>query len=235
MTNNSVMIDKTEGQTASGKDVLAMAEAWKSGKVKRERKPKVVKVKVKNEVVDDQRAVIENVLRDFFLPNGKNMPNDPSVKAMQQFLRFTDSVVAGKNVAGGSFFTSNNRDKAANKELYRSVYANVGRIKRPIWFIREILQKHKKLDMQSFERISYYLMDLTEDMPGAVKRLLEDPAIKDNNSNFMQNIGHNVGFRDFILKQFEIDVERNTYGMLIGMIDAVVYKGNNPLRYKVGG
>ena len=219
-------------ESNSKEEMLAIAEAWRTGKKKREHKPKVKKIKQQDIVVKDEKSAVEAVLRDFFLPNGKNMPNDPSVKAMQQFLRFTDGIVAGKNVAGGSLFTSNNRDKKENRDIYGSVYHNVARIKEPIWYIRTILQENKKLDIQHLERISYRLMDLTEVMPGAVKRLLEDPAIRDNNSNFMQNIGHNVGFRDFILKQFQTDSERHTYEMLIGMINAIVYKGENPLKYR---
>lgn len=220
-------------ESNSKEEMLAIAEAWRTGKKKRERKPKVKKIKQQDIVVKDEKSAVEAVLRDFFLPNGKNMPNDPSVKAMQQFLRFTDGIVAGKNVAGGSLFTSNNRDKHENRDVYGGVYRNVARIKEPIWYIKTILEENKKLDIQHLERISYRLMDLTEVMPGAVKRLLEDPAIKDNDSNFMKNVGHNVGFRDFILKQFQIDTERHTYEMLIGMINAIIYKGVvSPTQYR---
>lgn len=206
-------------------DMLSIAEGWRTGKAKRERKPKVEKIKQEVKTVNDEKSVVEKVLRDFFLDNGKTVPNNPSVRAMQQFLRFTDGITAGKNVAGGSLFTSNNRDKQENRQVYGSVYANVARLKEPIWYIRTILQDNKKLDIQHLERISYRLMDLVEVMPKAVKRLQEDPTIKFNESKFMQNIGHNVGFRDFILKQFELDIENRTYEMLIGMINGVIYIG----------
>ena len=204
---------------------MSIADGWRKGKPKRERKPKVEKVKQEVKTVNDEKSIVEKILRDFFLDNGKNTPNNPSVRAMQQFLRFTGGITAGKNAAGGSLFTSKNRDKQENRDAYRSVYANVARLKEPIWYIRTILQDNKKLDVQHLERISYRLMDLVEVMPIAVKRLQEDPAIKYNESKFMQNIGHNVGFRDFILKQFALDVEQHTYDMLIGMINGVIYIG----------
>lgn len=205
-------------------ETLSIAEQWRTGKVKRERKPKVEKIKQKSKTVTNEREVIDKVLRDFFVINGKHVPNNPSVRAMQQFLRFTDGISAGKNVEGGSMFTSNNRDKSENQEVYGSVYANVSRLKRPIWYIKTILEENKKLDTQHLERISYRLMDLVEVMPGAVRRLKDDPAIKDNDSKFMRNVGHNVGFRDFILEQFSSDIENHTYEMLIGMVNAVIYK-----------
>lgn len=204
---------------------LSISEQWRTGKVKRERKPKKSeKIKMKQRVVNDERSVVDKVLRDFFLMNGKHVPNNPSVRAMQQFLRFTDVIYAGKNVKGGSLFTSNNRDKEENREVYGSVYANVARLKKPIWYIRTILRDNKKLDTYHFERISYHLMDLVEIMPGAVRRLKNDPAIKDNDSKFMRGFGHNVGFRDFVLEQFSADIENHTYETLIGMANAIIYK-----------
>jgi len=211
--------------TGNKEDMLSIAEGWRTGKVTRERKPKVKVIKQEVKVVNNEKSVVEKVLRDFFLDNGKTMPNNPSVRAMQQFLRFTDGITAGKNVAGGSLFTSSNRDKQENRQVYRSVYANVARLKKPIWYIRTILQDNRRLDIQHLERITYHLMDLVEVMPSAVKRLQEDPAIKYNDSKFMQNIGHNVGFRDFILEQFASDIENHTYEMLIGMVNAIIYVG----------
>ena len=212
--------------TTGNEELLSIVEQWINGKVKRERKPKVKKIKQKSKTVMDEREVIDKVLRDFFIINGKHVPKNPSVRAMQQFLRFTDGISAGKNVEGGSLFTNNNRDKSENQEVYGSVYANVLRIKQPIWYIKTILEENKRLDMQHLERISYRLMDLVEVMPGAVRRLKDDPAIKDNDSKFMRNVGHNVGFRDFILEQFSSDIENHTYEMLIGMVNAVIYKTN---------
>lgn len=192
---------------------------------------KPTKIKIRTTIVKDEKSEVETELRQRFLPNGKNVPNDQSIKAMQQFLRFTDSVVSGKNVAGGAFFTSNNRDKEENREKYRVVYANVFRIKEPVYKIKDILQNNDKLDFQQIERISYYLMDLVEAMPFAVNRLLDDPAIKDNQSNFMRNVGHNVGFRDFILKQFIKDIKKETYNKLIERLKTIISNGKDPLSY----
>ena len=194
---------------------------------------KRVRIKVQTVVINDRRGEVETELRQRFLPTGKNTPNDQSVKAMQQFMRFTDSIVAGKNVAGGSFFTSNNRDKTENQEKYRAVYANVFKIKEPVYHIKDILQLNKKLDFQQIERISYYLMDLVENLPIAVYGLLDDPAIRDDQSNFMKTVGHNVGFRDFILKQFLKDLKKGTYNNLIEQLKEIVRQGNDPLSYNI--
>lgn len=193
------------------------------------RKP--AKIKIVSTVVNDDKSELELELRQRFLPNGKNIPNDQSIKAMQQFLRFTDAIVSGKNVAGGSFFTSANRDKDENREIYRSVYTNVFKIKEPVYKIKDILQSSNKLDFQQIERISYYIMDLVDVMPIAVNRLLDDPAIKDSDSKFMKNVGHNVGFRDFVLKQFVKDIKKDTYKKLIERLNSIINNGRDPLSY----
>jgi hypothetical protein len=191
------------------------------------------KTKVKATViVNDIRTEVECELRQRFVPSGKNTPNDQSIKAMQQFMRFTDSVTSGKNVAGGSFFTSNNKDKEENKEKYGNVYENVFKIKEPVYYIKNILEGTDKLDSQHFERISYYLMDLIEVFPYAVYGLLDDPVIKDDQSNFMKNVGHNVGFRDFILKQFIKDLKKGIYNTLIERVKNVSRGTTDPLSYR---
>lgn len=193
---------------------------------------RVLMEKYQGEVIIDDKSQIENELRQFFLPNGKNMPNNPSMKAMQQFMRFTDATIAGKNVAGGAMFTSNNREKDEFKQMYGNVYYNVIEIRKIVYKIKTMLEDNKRLDFQQLERISYWLDDLNTELPVAVYNLLDDPAIKDNNSKFMQTVGHNVGFRDFILKQFLKDIKNGVYSNLINRINSVIKAGHNPLSYR---
>lgn len=194
---------------------------------------KPARIKVESAVVVDEKGVLELELRQRFLPNGKNVPNDPSIRAIQQFLRFTDAIVSGKNTAGGSFFTWANREKEENQEKYRDVYSNVMKIKEPVYKIKCILEDASSLDFQQLEKISYYLMDFVEVLPISVYALLDDPAIKEDQSNFMRSVGHNVGFRDFILKQFIKDLKKSTYNNLIERLNGVVKRGNDPLSYSL--
>ena len=76
-------------------------------------------------------------------------------------------------------------------------------------------------------------MDLVENLPIAVYGLLDDPAIRDDQSNFMKTVGHNVGFRDFILKQFLRDLKKGTYNNLIEQLKEIVRQGNDPLSYNI--
>jgi hypothetical protein len=176
---------------------------------------------------------MERELRLRFLEMGKEVPDDKSIRAMHQFLRFTDPITgAGKNAAGGAFLTSKNKENAINKEKYGNIYTNVQNIYLPIKRIRDILNHPGAIDAQRLERIVYNLQDLCQVLGSSVQALLNDPAIRNDKSNFMTGEGgHYVGFKA-VLKQLLKDAKNAVYENLINRIEEIIDKGKDPMSYR---
>lgn len=189
-----------------------------------------------NVVREDTISSIIEDLKNRFLITGKEMVGGPSVRAMQQFMRKTDGIMAKKNNAGGSIFTDNNKDK--NFDELASVYENVRQIRIPVNEIAYILKNTKKYDTQHLELLRNKILDLCEVMPLAIHEIIHDKFVL---GQIQKQVpfwvggseiagGHNIGMRD-ILRQFNKDLKNQTYQQIAQRIDDYITKGKDPLSY----
>ena len=184
---------------------------------------------------DSIEGIIDD-LKNRFLNQGKEMSGDASVRAMQQFMRYTDRELSKKNIAGGSIFTETNRTKFADS--LGEIYDNVQKIRVPVLEIAYILKNTKKFDNQHLEQLMYKLQDLCENIPLAVHEILHHPAVLDAIQHRVpfwvganeQGGGHNIGLRQ-VLKQFEKDIRNQTYKQIANRIDEFIKNGKDPMSY----
>ena len=119
---------------------------------------------------------LTNELNMRFVELGKNTVNDPSIRAMHQFIRFT-YLQPGKNTAGGAFLTWKNQFSDNNMIKYGEVYDRINSILKPIWNIRGIFGDSTikgTFDRKKKKKAVWFLEDLDNKLKAICQKKFQE-------------------------------------------------------------